>query len=157
MKLTCLFSLATLAVSVLGSRPTPEPKFTFLFSANLTRGPQIIYETNEVGTEVKAFQALTAGGTVRGPKLNATIVSGTALASANSDGTIEADASWLIKTHDGAMILVTEKAKIPYINVLFETSSTNYTWLNNVTAWASPQDGAMGSYSLNYWHISSDS
>ncbi|KAJ5710333.1 hypothetical protein N7488_004489 [Penicillium malachiteum] len=154
MKLASLISLAALAVSAIASRPTPEPKFTFLFSANLTRGPQIVYDLNESGTEVKAFQELTSGGTVRGPKLNATIVSGTALASADSDGTIEADASWLIKTTDGAMILVTEKAKIPYINVLFETSAKKYSWLNNVTAWASPQDGAMGSYSLNYWQVS---
>ncbi|KAJ5726675.1 uncharacterized protein N7483_008032 [Penicillium malachiteum] len=153
MKLTCLVSLAAFAVSALSSRPSPEPKFTFLFQVNLTRGPQIVYEQNKDGTEVKAFQELTAGGTVRGPKINATMVSGTALASVSADGIIQADASWLMNTTDGAKILVTEQAKIPYVNVLFATSSEKYTWLNNVTSWASPQDGAMGSYSLNYWQV----
>ncbi|KAJ6032641.1 hypothetical protein N7540_003373 [Penicillium herquei] len=157
MKLTCLFSIAALAASALAGRPSPEPKFEFLFQVNLTRGPQLVYEKNEAGTEIKAFQALTAGGSVKGPKINATMVSGTAVASVNSDGIIQADASWLMNTTDGAMILVTEMAKIPYINVLFDTSSENYTWLNNITAWASPQDGARGTYSLNYWHISGES
>ncbi|KAJ5715349.1 uncharacterized protein N7483_012530 [Penicillium malachiteum] len=160
MKLTYLVPLAAFAVTALGSRPTP-PNLTFLFSANLTKGSAKIYDQSE--TEIKALQTLT-GGIIAGPNFNGpippipktllrTVYGGTALSSSSADGTIRADAHYLIETTDGANILVTESAAIPYVSVLFDTSSEKYDWLNNVTAWGTPPDLSYINY-LEYWRVS---
>ncbi|KAJ6023973.1 hypothetical protein N7540_004770 [Penicillium herquei] len=149
MKLTYLVPLAAFAVTALGNRPTP-PNLTFLFSANLTKGSAIIYDQSE--TEIKALQTLT-GGTIAGPIFNGTVYGGTALSSRSFDGTVRADAHYLIQTTDGANILVTESAAIPYVAVLFDTSSEKYDWLNNVTAWGTPPDLGYINY-LEYWQVS---
>ncbi|KAJ5719796.1 hypothetical protein N7493_007374 [Penicillium malachiteum] len=149
MKLTYLVPLAAFAVTALGSRSTP-PNLTFLFSANLTKGSAYIYDQSE--TEIKALQALT-GGTIGGPNFDGTVIGGTALSTRSADGTIRADAHYLIQTTDGANILVTESAAIPYVAVLFDTSSEKYNWLNNVTAWGTPPDLNEINF-LEYWQVS---
>ncbi|KAJ5701274.1 hypothetical protein N7488_008822 [Penicillium malachiteum] len=148
MKLTYLVPLAAFAVTALGSRPTP-PNLEFLFSANLTKGSAYIYDQSD--TQIKALQTLT-GGIIAGPNFDGTVIGGTALSTRGADGTIRADAHYLIQTSDGANILVTESAAIPYVAVLFDTSSEKYTWLNNVTAWGTPPDLNEINF-LEYWQI----
>jgi hypothetical protein len=48
-----------------------------------------------------------------------------------------------METTEGDTIMVTEKAHIPNIILLFETASEKYAYLNNVTAYASetPSEG----------------
>jgi hypothetical protein len=48
--------------------------------------------------------------------------------------------------------MVTEKGHVPNLEVLFETGSENYAWLNNVTAHAAgtPFNGGV---SLYVWQV----
>ena len=62
------------------------------------------------------------------------------------------DATFVVQTTDGATIVVTERAAIPGVEVLFATASEKYGWLNNVTAWASGAE-SNGAATLNYWQV----
>ena len=50
------------------------------------------------------------------------------------------------------MIVVNEKAVVPYVEVLLETASEKYGWLNNATVWALDQEQD-GHGTLNYWQV----
>ena len=63
-----------------------------------------------------------------------------------------ADATYVLQTSDGANIVVTERAVIPYVEVLFETASEKYGWLNNVTAWATGTE-SNGKIALKFWQV----
>lgn len=69
-------------------------------------------------------------------------------------GTQRADATYVLHTNDGVNIVLTERAIIPYVEILFETGSANakYAWLNNVTAWATGSE-AGDQLSLNFWEV----
>lgn len=69
-----------------------------------------------------------------------------------SQGTQRADATYVLHTTDGVNIVLTERAIIPYVEILFETGSANakYAWLNNVTAWATGSE-AGDQLSLNFF------
>lgn len=67
-------------------------------------------------------------------------------------GTQIADATYVLETSDGANIVITERAVIPYVEVLFETGSKKYGWLNNVTAWATGTE-YNGLLALNFWQV----
>lgn len=69
-----------------------------------------------------------------------------------SHGTQRADATYVLQTNDGANIVLTERAIIPYVEILFETGSSKYGWLNNVTAWATGTESD-GLLSLNFWKV----
>lgn len=73
----------------------------------------------------------------------------------SSQGTQIADATYVLETSDGANIVITERAVIPYVEVLFETGSKKYGWLNNVTAWATGTE-YNGLLALNFWQVCFD-
>ena len=68
------------------------------------------------------------------------------------ENTQRADATYVLTTNDGANIVVTERAVIPYVEVLFETGSSKYAYLNKVTAWATGTE-ADGLIHLNFWQV----
>lgn len=63
-----------------------------------------------------------------------------------------ANAIYVLETSDGASIMVTEKAHVPHVQVLFETGSEKYAWLNNVTAYAAATHLNPG-VSLDVWQV----
>lgn len=70
-----------------------------------------------------------------------------------SQGTQRADATYVLQTNDGVNIVLTERAIIPYVEILFETGSSKYDWLNDVTAWATGTE-SNGKLALNFWQVS---
>ena len=69
-----------------------------------------------------------------------------------SGETQRADATYVLTTNDGANIVVTERAVIPYVEVLFETGSPKYAYLNKVIAWATGSE-ENGLLQLNFWQV----
>ncbi|KAJ5749147.1 uncharacterized protein N7511_010843 [Penicillium nucicola] len=146
MKLS-LLSVVAFAVSTLGSKPTP-PALTLLYSATINKGSALVIESSSTG--LKAVQAIT-GGSFSGSKISGTVVTGTAISVKSASG-LKVEASFVLQTSDGANILVTERAAIPYVEATFETGSATYDWLNNVTAWATPRSLSNIDY-LDYWQV----
>ncbi|OQD89550.1 hypothetical protein PENANT_c002G07665 [Penicillium antarcticum] len=145
MKLSLLFSLVAFAVSALGSKPTP-PALTLLFSATVNKGSALIIESSSTG--LKAVQAIT-DGSFSGPKMKGTVTTGIATSVKGPNG-LKVEATFVLQTSDGANILITERAAIPYVEAIFETGAEAYDWLNNVTAWATPRSLSNIDY-LDYW------
>lgn len=71
---------------------------------------------------------------------------------AASGGISTADATYVLQTDDGANIMVTEKARIPNVEILFATGSGTYAWLNNITAWATGTESNEQA-SLDFWQV----
>ena len=71
----------------------------------------------------------------------------------DSKGTFSPDAVYVLKTSDGANIMVTEKGHAPNVHILFETGSEKYSWINTVVGFATgaPFDGGVG---LDVWQVS---
>lgn len=71
-----------------------------------------------------------------------------------TQGSQRADATYVLHTNDGVNIVLTERAVIPYVEILFETGSANakYAWLNNVTAWATGSEVG-DRLALNFWEV----
>jgi hypothetical protein len=80
-------------------------------------------------------------------------VAGLVTSLTGSTGILKADATYVLQTDDGANIVLTERAIIPYVEILFETGSSKYGWLNNITAWATGTENN-GEIALNFWKIS---
>jgi hypothetical protein len=70
-----------------------------------------------------------------------------------NNGTFSPEAIYFLQTDDGANIMVTEAGHAPNVQILFETGSPKYAWLNSVTALANgaPFEGGV---SLNIWQVS---
>ena len=66
--------------------------------------------------------------------------------------TNRATAAYVLTTNDGANIVVSEQAAIPYVEVLFEAGNGKYGYLNNVTAWATGSE-ENNVVSLNFWQV----
>lgn len=68
-------------------------------------------------------------------------------------GVFSPDAVYILQTDDGANIMVTEKGHAPYVQILFETSSPKYSWLNSLVGIATggPNDNGVG---LDFWEVS---
>ena len=69
--------------------------------------------------------------------------------------TNRATATYVLTTNDGANIVVSEQAAIPYVEVLFEAGNGKYGYLNNVTAWATGSE-ENNVISLNFWQVCFD-
>ncbi|KAF2655737.1 hypothetical protein K491DRAFT_629678 [Lophiostoma macrostomum CBS 122681] len=123
-----LLSLAATALTA----PSGPPQ-TFLYSAAVTGGQPSIIGAGPLGTRAVIP---VVNGTFSGPKLNGTIHSGVIWTLTSSTGVNTADAVYVLTTSDGANIMVTEKAHLPNVDIFFETGSSKYAWLNNVTAFA---------------------
>jgi hypothetical protein len=70
----------------------------------------------------------------------------------DAKGTFSPDAVYVLKTADGANIMVFEKGRAPVVHILFETGSEKYAWLNSVAAIATggPVDGGVA---LDVWQV----
>jgi hypothetical protein len=55
-------------------------------------------------------------------------------------------------TNDNATILVQEKGHAPNVQILFETASSKYSWLNTAVAYANGGPSAAG-ISLDVWQV----
>lgn len=97
------------------------------------------------------------GGTFEGPKLKGTVLDnpGGDWVTARADGTLRLDVRVVLKTDDGATILMTysgigkpvEGGLSLRTAPQFETGDERYTWLNNVQAVAT---GAPGKSNVTY-------
>ncbi|KAK3899290.1 hypothetical protein C8A05DRAFT_37098 [Staphylotrichum tortipilum] len=146
--LSLSLSLLTLAVTALAADPTP-PKLTYLYSANLTFLAPITIGAVPSGSR----NLLTiSGGTVKGPKINGKVGSGVDWGLTDSKGVFSPDALYTLHTSDNATILVFEKGHAPNVQILFETASEKYAWLNSAVGYASggPNDVGIG---LDVWQI----
>ncbi|KAH6708963.1 hypothetical protein BKA61DRAFT_579958 [Leptodontidium sp. MPI-SDFR-AT-0119] len=133
-----------------GLRHPVPPTLELLFSANLTLGIPIDIGLTPFGE--KLIVPITDGA-FSGPGLNGKVTIGLVTSLTGSHGTQRADATYVLQTNDGANIVLTERAIIPYVEILFETGSSKYGWLNNVTAWATGTESD-GLLSLNFWKVS---
>ena len=68
-------------------------------------------------------------------------------------GVQRADATYVLRTDDGANIAILEKAVIPFVEVLFQAGAGKYDYLNNITAFATGTENN-GLLSLNFWQVS---
>ncbi|KAL8796537.1 MAG: hypothetical protein Q9195_001211 [Heterodermia aff. obscurata] len=75
------------------------------------------------------------GGAFSGPGLKGKVITGLAKRITGSTSTNRAEANYVLRTSDGTNIAVSERAAIPGVEVMFETASGKYAYLNNVTAW----------------------
>ncbi len=162
-------SLLALAATALAADPTP-PKLTYLYSANLTFAAPITIGSVPSGSR----NLLTInGGTVKGPKINGThflvsspqpsntqltpptgkVGSGVDWGLTDSKGVFSPDALYTLHTDDNATVLVFEKGHAPNVQILFETASEKYAWLNSAVGYASggPNDVGIG---LDVWQVS---
>lgn len=71
----------------------------------------------------------------------------------SSGGVFSPDAVYVLQTTDGANIMVTEKGHAPFVQILFETASTKYAWLNSAVgiSTGAPFDGGVA---LDVWQVS---
>lgn len=70
----------------------------------------------------------------------------------DTKGTFSPDAVYVLKTNDGADILVYEKGHAPNVQILFETGSPTYAWMNAIVGYASgaPFPDGVG---LDVWQV----
>ncbi|CAF9921100.1 MAG: hypothetical protein HETSPECPRED_004434 [Heterodermia speciosa] len=151
-----LFPLLSLALPALSSplstasANSTAPHTTFLFNANLTTTAPILIGATPFG--LTTILPIT-GGAFSGPGLEGKITTGLARRVTGTTSTNRADATYVLRTRDGANIAVTERAAIPGVEVMFEAAGGRYAWLNNVTAWTMatvPEDGVIR---LKFWRM----
>jgi hypothetical protein len=163
--------LLGLTASAFAATPKP-PTLTFLYTANLTTTPSISIGATPLGS--RGVQPIT-GGIFSGPRLNGrmripndvydkqetcllmmlligTVTLGMDWGLVDAKGTFSPDAIYVLKTSDGATIMVTEKGHAPNVALTFETSSPQYSWINTVLGYASggPYDGGVV---LEAWQV----
>lgn len=124
----------------------------FLFHIHATLNPPFVVPNGPLGTRVIVP---VTGGTVVGPKVNATIENlGADWLTMRADGTAQLDVRIVLTTNDGALIYVTYKGIMspdadgkPRIVTapLFETGDERYAWLTQIQAIAigRPGDGVV--------------
>ena len=66
--------------------------------------------------------------------------------------TNRATATYVLTTNDGANMVVSEQATIPYVEAFFEAGNGEYGYLNNVTAWATGSEDN-NVISLCFWQV----
>lgn len=71
----------------------------------------------------------------------------------SAKGVFSPDALYTLHTDDNATVLVTEKGHAPGVQVLFETASDKYAWLNSAVAYGSGTPTANG-IALDVWQVS---
>ncbi|KAK3385859.1 hypothetical protein B0H63DRAFT_560362 [Podospora didyma] len=142
--------LALLAFAATGlADPTP-PALTYLYSVNLTFAAPV--EIGSVPTGNRAILTI-AGGAFSGPKLNGKVGSGLDWGLTDAKGVFSPDALYTLHTNDNATILVSEKGHAPHVQILFETASTKYAYLNTIVGYATGGPNAAGDIALDVWQI----
>ncbi|AEO68336.1 uncharacterized protein THITE_2117814 [Thermothielavioides terrestris NRRL 8126] len=71
----------------------------------------------------------------------------------SAGGIFSPDALYTLQTDDNATVLVFERGHAPDVQVLFETASDKYAWLNRAVAYASGAPTADG-IALDVWQVS---
>ncbi|KAF2230551.1 hypothetical protein EV356DRAFT_570233 [Viridothelium virens] len=127
----------------------PPPALTYLCNINLEAAPPVIVGATALGQ--RRVVTIT-GGTFAGPKLNGKVNGGTIWSVTSESGVSNVDAVYTMQTDDGASIMVTEKAHVPNVLLTFETASTEYAWLNKITAYASGAP-SKGKSTLITWQV----
>ncbi|EFX00408.1 hypothetical protein CMQ_7410 [Grosmannia clavigera kw1407] len=141
----------TLVSAVTGScaAPPPAPTLSFLYSLNLTNGAEYA-----IGATPQGFRTVQpiVGGAFSGPKMKGNVTTGIDYGVVDSNNTFHPKAVYVLETVEGDTILVTESGRAPNINVIFDTASTKYGWLNKAVGYAT---GGLvdGVVSLNVWQI----
>lgn len=147
--LSSLLSVAALAVGVSAATPKP-PTLDYLYSINISMTAPLDIGATAIGS--RGILPIT-GGTFWGPKLSGNVSAGLDWGLTDSKGTFSPDAVYVLTTNDGARIMVTEKGRAPNVNLVFETGSANYSWLNTAVGYASGGPTA-GGVSLDVWQVS---
>ncbi|KIH89306.1 hypothetical protein SPBR_07961 [Sporothrix brasiliensis 5110] len=147
--LPTLFAVAGCTAVVSAATPKP-PTLDFLYSINISMTAPLDIGTTAIGS--RGILPIT-GGTFAGPKLSGNVSAGLDWGLTDSKGTFSPDAVYVLTTTDGARIMVTERGRAPNMQLLFETGSSSYGWLNTAVAYASGGLTADG-VSLDVWQIS---
>ncbi|KAK0713407.1 hypothetical protein B0T26DRAFT_610548, partial [Lasiosphaeria miniovina] len=129
--------------------PKP-PALTWLYSVNITFAAPI--EIGAVPTGNRAILTIS-GGSFAGPKIAGKVGSGIDWGLTDAKGTFSPDALYTLYTNDNATILVSEKGHAPGVQILFETASPKYAYLNTVVAYATGGPSEAG-VSLDVWQVS---
>ncbi|KAH8899987.1 hypothetical protein GQ53DRAFT_205983 [Thozetella sp. PMI_491] len=139
---------------VLGSTPKP-PTLTHLYTANVTLGTTV-----DFGPGPRGHRSLgaAAGGTFSGPKLHGTILAvgedkGVFDANSGTNGTYSIDLTLVFQTHDGANILITATGRAPFEQLLLETGSQEYYWVNSVTAVGKVESAGPSALTVHVWQL----
>lgn len=141
---------ATGAAATFAATTPKPPTTTFLYSINITMSAPL-----DIGTTATGSRSILpiAGGTFSGPKLSGNVSAGLDWGLTDSKGTFSPDAVYVLQTTDGARIMVTEHGRAPNVNLVFDTGSKTYDWLNTAVAYASGGPFA-GGISLDVWQVS---
>ncbi|EPE10807.1 hypothetical protein F503_05902 [Ophiostoma piceae UAMH 11346] len=151
---TAIATLAASATAAMARSHAGEPKppvATFLYAVNLTSSAPLELGPSFAGN--RSVQPIVSG-TFAGPKLNGNITVGLDWGILDPKGHFSPDAIYVLNTHDGAHILVREHGHSPSVQVLFETGSDKYSWLNQVVGYANGGPNSEGVVQLNVWQLS---
>ncbi|KAH8890355.1 hypothetical protein GQ53DRAFT_867235 [Thozetella sp. PMI_491] len=150
--MVALSTVFFLSLAALGLADPKPPTLTYLYSVNLTIPSAANVDIGSGPQGSRGILSIT-GGAFSGPKLKGKV--GTGLDWGLTDlksGTFSPDAIYILHTDDGANIMVTEKGHAPSVQILFETGSEKYSWINNVSAIATGAPTATG-VSLDIWQV----
>lgn len=173
---TTFLVFASVAVAAPPQPPQPtQPKVSFLFQTNFTIPRSAVVEFGAVPYGSKRDYLGITGGTFAGPKLKGKQVasqskdlalteklSNTGKVLTGADwglwdlrGRFAPDAVFAFETHDGAKIFVTEKGRVPNMQMLFETADKRYDWLNDAVAYAvgGPRAQDNTTIELDVWQL----
>jgi hypothetical protein len=149
LAVSSLFALAQTSTSVPGtpalmaekaSEPPRAPAFEYLGRLRADIGSRTVIENGPQGTRTIV---LLTGGRFEGPRLKATVQTPAGDWITNrADGSYRLDVRLMLKTDDGALILVTyngiglttDSGATLRAAPLFETGDSRYTWLTRVQA-----------------------
>ncbi|KAK3939394.1 hypothetical protein QBC46DRAFT_438048 [Diplogelasinospora grovesii] len=148
--LVSFLPLLALATSALAADPKP-PALIYLYSINIT-----IPSTVNLGSVPYGSRGILSisGGSFSGPKMSGKVTVGMDWGLTDTKGTFSPDALYVLQTNDNATIMVTEKGHAPNVQILFETGSSKYAWLNTLVAYATGGPTATG-VALDVWQVGS--
>ena len=111
-------------------------EFVFSMHLDLDFSANAMIPAGPHGTRV---MAPVLGGTVRGPRITATVAPGSDWVTVRADGVSQLDVRLTLMTDDGAVIAMTYQGilgadRSPRTAPLFQTSAERYLWLNNMQA-----------------------
>lgn len=142
------------ATSATGTEPRTSLPVEHLFTITAQTLPPTVIQGGPQGSRVIVG---VTGGTFAGPKLKGTLQEsgGGDYVTMRADGSLKLDVRLVLKTEDGAAILMTyhgvgvqkDGALTLRTAPQFETGDARYTWLNNVQAVAT---GSVGQGSVTY-------
>ncbi len=149
MLFTAALALVASAVGAAAADPKP-PTLTYLYSITLDMGAPVQIGSTPTGT--RGVLSIT-GGTFAGPKLSGNVSVGLDWGLTDAKGTFSPEAVYILDTTDGARIMVTERGRAPNVNLMFDTGSDKYSWLNTAVGYATGGPSGAG-VALDAWIVS---